>query len=240
MRIWKNECVKVWLSPAFWLVLAVLLLINGVLLYTKAPDEMLDTSVYQKAYAYYLSLSEEECYREVQERTKELEALLFQEELDEFEAYAQYVKIEKYEPKFARDAYQEYSLLQEFEKQLRDISGYEAYLEDIQEKAKGQSGIAIFQNESRFSRENARKTAAAFAPLAGTRPVFVNSHTFHDTVDFSGDGFSGAVSVVLYGADSSGMGAGARTDSAVVTASAGKTAPDCSEDGYTVFRKRVC
>ncbi|UWP58669.1 hypothetical protein [Ruminococcus gauvreauii] len=189
MRIWKNECVKVWLSPAFWLVLAVLLLINGVLLYTKAPDEMLDTSVYQKAYAYYLSLSEEECYREVQERTKELEALLFQEELDEFEAYAQYVKIEKYEPKFARDAYQEYSLLQEFEKQLRDISGYEAYLEDIQEKAKGQSGIAIFQNESRFSRENARKTAAAFAPLAGTRPVFVNSHTFHDTVDFPATDF---------------------------------------------------
>ncbi|MCH1982533.1 hypothetical protein MCG98_08135 [Ruminococcus sp. OA3] len=189
MRIWKNECVKVWFSPVFWLVLAVLLLINGVLLYTKAPDVMMDASVYQKAYAYYLSLSEDERLREVQERTKELKALLFAEEPDELEAYDQYVKIEKYQPKFAQDAYQEYSLLQEFEKQLRDISGYETYLEGIRDKAKRQSGIVIFQNESRFSRENARKTAAAFEPLAGTHLVFVNSHTFHDTVDFPGTDF---------------------------------------------------
>lgn len=67
------------------------------------------------------------------------------------------------------------AVLEHFQKQIRHLTSYEAYLQRIQEQALTISQAAIFRTDGSFSNRNLEKTAKDFLPMSGTKTVFGNS-----------------------------------------------------------------
>ena len=181
MRIFRNECAKVIRSPMVVILLICFLLLNAVLLYTAEPENGVLAESYKKAYAYFLDGTPEKL-EELQEKYQQLSADLLSGNLyDEGNQ-------DNDTPVFAEDIWAEYEIIRDFHTEIETVDGYPDYLEQVKQQGKT-TGISIFSNKDTYAAKEANKTAQAFETLAKIEPVFVNSRTFVEAVNFHATDF---------------------------------------------------
>lgn len=179
MRLLKREWSKLWLRPSFLGLAAALLLLNGILLYTKTPQPDFSASVWKNMYQELAVLPEKERREEIGEQYEKMKTLILGKETP-------VGRIKLSEHFFTKEEYERMQILQEFERQAARQESYDSWLSDIQKKAKEQESISIFQSEDPFSDRNARKTAEDFKDHDRITPVFINSRGFLAGTDFAG------------------------------------------------------
>jgi hypothetical protein len=85
---------------------------------------------------------------------------------------------------YTDDSYSERTLLDNAENQLKIVSDYKAYINQIIEKSDNITGVSIFEDSSSFSYKNAVKTAEDYKPLSNIETAYSNSEGVNMATDF--------------------------------------------------------
>ncbi len=163
MKLLTSEWRKLWLSPSFLGLAAALLFLNVILLCTRGTDGDVSPEIWREVWQKLSSFPEEERAQRVQKQYEKMKEL-----------------------SFTADEYERVQALRKLNRQVTVLQSYEDWLEEIEERAKRQERISIFQREDPFSDRNARKTAEDFADLKGVSPVLINSGGFLAGISFAG------------------------------------------------------
>ena len=163
MKLLTSEWRKLWLSPSFLGLAAALLFLNAILLCTRGTAGDVSPKVWREVWRKLSSFPEEERAQRVQKQYEKMKEL-----------------------SFTADEYERVQALRKLNRQAAVLQSYEDWLAEIEERAKRQERISIFQREDPFSDRNARKTAEDFADLKGVSPVLINSGGFLAGISFAG------------------------------------------------------
>ena len=163
MKLLTSEWRKLWLSPSFLGLAAALLFLNAILLCTRGTAGDVSPKVWREVWQKLSSFPEEERAPRVQKQYEKMKGRIF-----------------------TADEYERIQALRKLNRQAAVLQSYEDWLEEIEERAKRQERISIFQREDPFSDRNARKTAEDFADLEGVSPVLINSRGFLAGISFAG------------------------------------------------------
>ncbi len=163
MKLLTSEWRKLWLSPSFLGLAAALLFLNAILLCTRGTAGDVSPKVWREVWQKLSSFPEEERAPRVQKQYEKMKGRIF-----------------------TADEYERIQALRKLNRQAAVLQSYEDWLEEIEERAKRQERISIFQREDPFSDRNARKTAEDFADLKGVSPVLINSGGFLAGISFAG------------------------------------------------------
>lgn len=163
MKLLTSEWRKLWLSPSFLGLAAALLFLNAILLCTRGTAGDVSPKVWREVWQKLSSFPEEERAPRVQKQYEKMKEL-----------------------SFTANEYERVQTLRKLNRQAVVLQSYEDWLEEIEERAKRQERISIFQREDPFSDRNARKTAEDFADLKGVSPVLINSGGFLAGISFAG------------------------------------------------------
>lgn len=149
MRIFHFELRKILSWRPFWLITAVLLIINGYIIIKQQNESMNSPSDYTSLYDEIKDMPDNEKLDYIQHK------------LDTF--WGNTENIEK------SDIMPRYELLSEFQKQLENITGYADYIESVAKS----SGSNIFNiDKNSFAYKSNQKTAAAYSDMDDVKPVF--------------------------------------------------------------------
>lgn len=163
MKLLTSEWRKLWLSPSFLGLAAALHFLNAILLCTRGTAGDVSPKVWREVWQKLSSFPEEERAPRVQKQYEKMKGRIF-----------------------TADEYERIQALRKLNRQAAVLQSYEDWLEEIEERAKRQERISIFQREDPFSDRNARKTAEDFADLKGVSPVLINSGGFLAGISFAG------------------------------------------------------
>ena len=163
MKLLTSEWRKLWLSPSFLGLAAALLFLNAILLCTRGTAGDVSPKVWREVWQKLSSFPEEERAPRVQKQYEKMKGRIF-----------------------TADEYERIQALRKLNRQAAVLQSFEDWLEEIEERAKRQERISIFQREDPFSDRNARKTAEDFADLKGVSPVLINSGGFLAGISFAG------------------------------------------------------
>lgn len=163
MKLLTSEWRKLWLSPSFLGLAAALLFLNAILLCTRGTAGDVSPKVWREVWQKLSSFPEEERAPRVQKQYEKMKGRIF-----------------------TADEYERIQALRKLNRQAAVLQSYEDWLEEIEERAKRQERISIFQREDPFSDRNARKTAEDFADLKGVSPGLINSGGFLAGISFAG------------------------------------------------------
>lgn len=163
MKLLTSEWRKLWLSPSFLGLAAALLFLNAILLCTRGTAGDVSPKVWREVWQKLSSFPEEERAPRVQKQYEKMKGSIF-----------------------TADEYERVQALRKLNRQAAVLQSYEDWLAEIEERAKRQERISIFQREDPFSDRNARKTAEDFADLKGVSPVLINSGGFLAGISFAG------------------------------------------------------
>ena len=166
MRGFFSEMQKTIVRLSVFGVICAALILNACLCYTKAADDVIENGAYKKANAYLMQCGDSVRSEFLADYGKQLEAGEWEDEL-----------------LFSEDVFIEQRLVRELEQRVRQVEEYPDYVQGILDKAKKQD-ISIFQNVSAYTKRDVTAAAAAFAPLADTKPRFVNSDAFLQATEF--------------------------------------------------------
>ena len=109
-----------------------------------------------------------------------------------------YISQSQNSEEFARTYNIFYSRLNGIRSQIDHINGYNDYLNKVQEQAKTQSQVSIFNQSGSFSSKNLQKTAEDFERLDGVNVTFGNNLGIESWLEFSfADYFFLAIMVVV-------------------------------------------
>lgn len=191
MRLTRFELRKIWSKKSFALSVCVLLTVNVFLLwYVNLPDEetpplsayhafQADTAAMSEAQKadYVTELKEKldgisfvQNIQNMQAMDSEMGKTLAQQELEKnpgvFEKYYAVLQSGDY-LNYTENLSQESTLLNELYEEFSKVSGYQKYLDSVQESKNRLNGISIFQNaaSNSFSGRNIEKSATDYESL---------------------------------------------------------------------------
>lgn len=217
-RIFHYEVVKLISQKGFLIILAVLLAVNGVLVYHSATKETFSSSpLIQKAvYDDLDGKTNQEKLEFLTSYSEELKTYVFLSGIDDsiaaggigvpdwlLEEYQEGIQLyeEKYREgnylKYSEDLFSEKTAVDQVLAEINTLSGYDAYLEGIDEKAEIMTSSSLFSNPDTFSYRNIQRTPGAFHHLKGNQlkadiPLGVTTATQADITDIL------AVLMILY------------------------------------------
>lgn len=165
----KSELYKIFSKKIFLILFVVLLLLNGFFIYNKQikGNDIDFISANAK-----ISLNNDIAkYNNNNDKIKFVHNKLKALEKDDVTHYTD-------------DSYSERTLLDNAENQLKIVSDYKAYINQIIEKSDNITGVSIFEDSSSFSYKNAVKTAEDYKPLSNIETAYSNSEGMNMATDF--------------------------------------------------------
>lgn len=165
----KSELYKIFSKKIFLILFVVLLLLNGFFIYNKQikGNDIGFISANAK-----ISLNNDIAkYNNNNDKIKFVHNKLKALEKDDVTHYTD-------------DSYSERTLLDNAENQLKIVSDYKAYINQIIEKSDNITGVSIFEDSSSFSYKNAVKTAEDYKPLSNIETAYSNSEGVNMATDF--------------------------------------------------------
>lgn len=165
----KSELYKIFSKKIFLILFVVLLLLNGFFIYNKQikGNDIDFISANAK-----ISLNNDIAkYNNNNDKIKFVHNKLKALEKDDVTHYTD-------------DSYSERTLLDNAENQLKIVSDYKAYINQIIEKSDNITGVSIFEDSSSFSYKNAVKTAEDYKPLFNIETAYSNSEGVNMATDF--------------------------------------------------------
>jgi hypothetical protein len=165
----KSELYKIFSKKIFLILFVVLLLLNGFFIYNKQikGNDIDFISANAK-----ISLNNDIAkYNNNNDKIKFVHNKLKALEKDDVTHYTD-------------DSYSERTLLDNAENQLKIVSDYKAYINQIIEKSDNITGVSIFEDSSSFSYKNAVKTAEDYKPLSNIETAYSNSEGVNMATDF--------------------------------------------------------
>lgn len=165
----KSELYKIFSKKIFLILFVVLLLLNGFFIYNKQikGNDIDFISANAK-----ISLNNDIAkYNNNNDKIKFVHNKLKALEKDDVTHYTD-------------DSYSERTLLDNAENQLKIVSDYKAYINQIIEKSDNITGVSIFEDSSSFSYKNAVKTAEDYKPLSNIKTAYSNSEGVNMATDF--------------------------------------------------------
>ncbi len=191
MRIYINEFLKVWGKKSFLAIVAVLMILNGVLLYvnesSKENENFYSASDYKNLWADIEKLPEDKAFEEIKMQAEKLdffsefefvqEGFSSEEEIKErfpnvdFDSAIKEYKSRRF-LKYTNAVWCERELYSDVLQEMQQCENYSEYLQNIDDTAKKMTGISIFSKKGTFSYNNIEKTPDDFAHLKNNKLKF--------------------------------------------------------------------
>lgn len=149
MQIFRFELKKIFLWRPLWVIIFVLLIVNGYIIVKQQNEATISP-------ANYMSL-----YNEIDDMSDEEKLDYIQNSLDTF--WEDEDNLEK------TDIQSRYELLSEFQQQLENILGYSEYIESVSKSSK--SSIFNISKDS-FAYKSNQKISVAYSDMSDVEPVF--------------------------------------------------------------------
>ena len=172
-----NELIKAFCKRTTIAIFAVLLLLNGVLLYINETKQSLEYTPeqYKAAYQTLEGLDTHAAFERISQKKTELELIqrlsfgedISQENCDVEELLKSYKNKSYLE--FTNDIYPEIELTDRLFEEISACENYDSYLENIESTARKMTGISLFADPDSFSYKNIARTPADFANLKGSK-----------------------------------------------------------------------
>ena len=175
--IFVNELIKAFCKRTTIAIFAVLLLLNGVLLYINETKQTLEYTPeqYKAAYQTLEGLDTHVAFERISQKKSELELiqrLSFGEDISQENCNAEEL-LKSYKTKsyleFTDDIYSEIELTDRIYEEVAACENYDSYLENIDSTARKMTGISLFADPDSFSYKNIAQTPADFAYLKGSK-----------------------------------------------------------------------
>ena len=175
--IFVNELIKAFCKRTTIAIFAVLLLLNGVLLYINETKQTLEYTPeqYKAAYQTLEGLDTHVAFERISQKKSELELiqrLSFGEDISQENCNAEEL-LKSYKNKdyleFTNDIYPEIELTDRLFEEISACENYDSYLENIDSTARKMTGISLFADPDSFSYKNIARTPADFAHLKGSK-----------------------------------------------------------------------
>lgn len=175
--IFRNELIKAFCKRTTIAIFAVLLLLNGVLLYINETKQTLEYTPeqYKVAYQTLEGLDTHAAFERISQKKSELELiqrLSFGEDISQENCNAEEL-LKSYKTKsyleFTDDIYSEIELTDRIYEEVAACENYDSYLENIDSTARKMTGISLFADPDSFSYKNIAQTPADFAYLKGSK-----------------------------------------------------------------------
>ena len=179
MRLYINECVKVFCRRSTIGIFLALTVLNGLLLWVgeKGKEEQLYTaSQYKAVYRAVENMSAEDALERLSAKSDELRAIELISFGDNVSYFYKDIDTEALLEKYRSNAYLEFSdniyterqLITDVLEEVRACADYDSYLDGIDEQARKMTGISLFAEPDTFSYKNIAKTPGDFAHLKGS------------------------------------------------------------------------
>lgn len=171
--IFINELIKAFCKRTTIAIFAVLLILNGVLLYINETKQTLEYTPeqYKAAYQTLEGLDTHAAFKQISQKKTELELiqrLSFGEDISQENCNAEEL-LKSYKNKdyleFTNDIYPEIELTDRLFEEISACENYDSYLENIDSTARKMTGISLFADPDSFSYKNIARTPADFAHL---------------------------------------------------------------------------
>lgn len=175
--IFVNELIKAFCKRTTIAIFAVLLILNGVLLYINETKQTLEYTPeqYKAAYQTIEGLDTHTAFEQISQKKTELELiqrLSFGEDISQENCNAEEL-LKSYKNKdyleFTNDIYSEIELTDRLFDEISACENYDSYLENIDNTARKMTGISLFADPDSFSYKNIARTPADFANLKGSK-----------------------------------------------------------------------
>ena len=175
--IFINELIKAFCKRTTIAIFAVLLILNGVLLYINETKQTLEYTPeqYKAAYQTLEGLDTHDAFKQISQKKTELELiqrLSFGEDISQENCNAEEL-LKSYKNKdyleFTNDIYPEIELTDRLFEEISACENYDSYLENIDSTARKMTGISLFADPDSFSYKNIARTPADFAHLKGSK-----------------------------------------------------------------------
>ncbi|WP_443714254.1 hypothetical protein, partial [Ruminococcus bicirculans (ex Wegman et al. 2014)] len=175
--IFVNELIKAFCKRTTIAIFAVLLLLNGVLLYINETKQTLEYTPeqYKAAYQTLEGLDTHVAFERISQKKSELELiqrLSFGEDISQENCNAEEL-LKSYKTKsyleFTDDIYSEIELTDRIYEEVAACENYDSYLENIDSTARKMTGISLFAAPDSFSYKNIAQPPADFAYLKGSQ-----------------------------------------------------------------------
>ena len=175
--IFINELIKAFCKRTTIAIFAVLLILNGVLLYINETKQTLEYTPeqYKAAYQTLEGLDTHAAFKQISQKKTELELiqrLSFGEDISQENCNAEEL-LKSYKNKdyleFTNDIYPEIELTDRLFEEISACENYDSYLENIDSTARKMTGISLFADPDSFSYKNIARTPADFAHLKGSK-----------------------------------------------------------------------
>jgi len=175
--IFINELIKAFCKCTTIAIFAVLLILNGVLLYINETKQTLEYTPeqYKAAYQTLEGLDTHAAFKQISQKKTELELiqrLSFGEDISQENCNAEEL-LKSYKNKdyleFTNDIYPEIELTDRLFEEISACENYDSYLENIDSTARKMTGISLFADPDSFSYKNIARTPADFAHLKGSK-----------------------------------------------------------------------
>ena len=165
MSLFLYECRKIFLQKGFVIITVLAVLLNLFLLNYSIKDSSFSyqPEEYRKMMEDLRELPREEAYRQLSVHKEKLQDAGMELLSDQ--------EIEKLCP-YTGEMWDEIALLETGMEELENVTGYDAYLEKIQEDTAKMLGISIFQKNSGYSVRNLKKTAKDFQNMSALNLCF--------------------------------------------------------------------
>lgn len=167
-KLIRYELYKLFSQRLTVFILAVLLALNGILIYHTAVQPLSqNTSVSRvdvaKAYTFYEGQSTQEITEEISVWMEAYQGLWYLDEEGVFHqpTEEQIQELLRFTDRIGSDAYIRNQILS----QVEALAGYTAYLDTVQETAEKLSQSSLFSNPNSYSHRNLIKTAERYLPL---------------------------------------------------------------------------
>ena len=207
MRILRAEFAKVYAKKGIWLLLILLILLNGFLLVRNesVSHPMVTAEEYVAQFSYMKGMTSDERAAYLAAREEDLKwimqltavsedqagAFLMQNDLagsltpEQLSRYQNMIEEGSY-LQFTRGPGFEYELNRTYYQQQQALAGYRTSIEEIQEKAASMTKISIFADEGSFSFRNIQKTAEDFKSFQNLTLPFDQSLGINMSTGFIG------------------------------------------------------
>ena len=175
--IFINELIKAFCKRTTIAIFAVLLILNGVLLYINETKQTLEYTPeqYKSAYQTLERLDTHAAFERISQKKTDLELiqrLSFGEDISQESCNAEEL-LKSYKNKdyleFTNDIYPEIELTDRIFEEISACENYDSYLENIDITARKMTGISLFADPESFSYKNIARTPADFAHLKGSK-----------------------------------------------------------------------
>lgn len=164
----RYEFQKLFAQKLTIVILAVLLVLNGILVWHTATEPLSETSTatwmdISRVYKSYSSFTAEEMVADLDAWMTSYRGLWYVDEEGNFHqpTQEQLDELLVFTDRIGTDA----GLRNQVLIQVQALSGYEAYLDSVQENAERLSNSALYSNKNSFAYRNLIKTAEVYQPL---------------------------------------------------------------------------